>query len=168
MHPIKNLDGIFRVLSRLNGARRDWTLTLVGQVEPRYRQLAIDLAIDQQIEWKGLVEHHAVSAELQQANLLLMFSHHENLSCVVCESLCCGVPVVASRVGGLAEIIDATNGMLCSAGDEEALLTLILAAMENYGRFDQAKIATKAAGLFDESLIAHKFISLYHQLLSRK
>jgi glycosyltransferase involved in cell wall biosynthesis len=167
MHPIKNVDGIFNVLARLKEIRRDWKLTLVGTVDPWYRQLAANLGIYEQIEWRGSIEHGEVPAQIQQSDALLMFSNHENLSCVICESLCCGLPVIATLVGGLPEIVNESNGMLCRPGDEAALLNDILELMDRYNSYDSPKISAAAAELFNEPLIGTQFVSLYKRVLNR-
>jgi glycosyltransferase involved in cell wall biosynthesis len=45
----------------------------------------------------------------KKADAFILFSRHENFPCVVIEALCCGLPVVASNVGGIAEAVDETN-----------------------------------------------------------
>ncbi|RYY25953.1 MAG: glycosyltransferase family 4 protein [Chitinophagaceae bacterium] len=166
LHPIKNVGALFNVLSRLKSVRSDWLLTMVGVIDISYQQVAADLGLNEHIEWRGEIVHNKVPAALQGANALLMFSHHENLSCVVCESLCCGVPVIATRVGGLPEIVDQRNGILCTPGNQPELLESILQMMDHYDQFNRPAIAASAAAIFHEPLIARRFVSVYKALIN--
>jgi glycosyltransferase involved in cell wall biosynthesis len=167
LHPIKNVKGLFEVLASLNEIRADWKIAVVGSTDPYYHQLATRLGINERIEWKGSVSHAEVAAEIHLSNALLMFSYHENLSCVICESLCCGMPVIATRVGGTPEIVNEANGRLCDPGDKEGLLNHILELVDQYKSFDRPTIASSAASLFNEDLIGREFISLYERLPGR-
>jgi glycosyltransferase involved in cell wall biosynthesis len=166
MHPIKNLEGIFRVLSKLNEIRSDWRITVVGIIDPVYQQLAFTLGLNDHIRWRGSIDHTEVPAEIRGSDALLMFSNHENLSCVVCESLCCGLPVIATSVGGLPEIVNDSNGKLVKPGDEAALLKEILKLMDEYNHYNRPKIAADGAKLFNEPLIASQFVSIYRGVLN--
>jgi glycosyltransferase involved in cell wall biosynthesis len=57
-----------------------------------------------------------------QASLLVLSSIREGFPNVVIEAMACGLPVVATRVGGLAEVVDhGRTGLLASPGSPEAL-----------------------------------------------
>ncbi|RYZ34719.1 MAG: glycosyltransferase family 4 protein, partial [Sphingobacteriales bacterium] len=151
MDPIKNPTGILRVLARLKEVRADWKMILVGESDSGYRELVKELNIGDHVEFKGSVPHESVPGMITQADALLMFSNHETLSCVICESLCCGVPVIATRVGGIPEIVNADNGILCEPRDEDGLLRIVLEMMNDYKRFDRPAIAAAAVSLFNEA-----------------
>ncbi|MDP7041351.1 MAG: glycosyltransferase family 4 protein, partial [Gammaproteobacteria bacterium] len=61
---------------------------------------------------------------------LCLPSHHEGLPNVLLESLACGLPVVATAVGGVPEIIDDSNGRLTLPGDPLALTTAMASVLE--------------------------------------
>ena len=116
----------------------------------------------------GMIDHEKVPAEISRANALLLFSNHENLPCVVCESLCCGLPVLATNVGGLPEIVNDTNGLLCKPQDEAGFLTQIQQLINHYDQYNRSEIAANAADQFNEKLIGSSFVSLYKQVLQHK
>lgn len=63
---------------------------------------------------------------LRQFDLLAMPSFHEGLPYTLLEAMQSGVPVLASNVGGLAEVIqDGVTGLLAPAGDASALAAAI-------------------------------------------
>jgi glycosyltransferase involved in cell wall biosynthesis len=64
------------------------------------------------------------------ADLFVLASHHEGLPVTVMEALTLGVPVVATSVGGLPEVVDRDNGILVPAGDSRALADAIERAVD--------------------------------------
>ena len=60
----------------------------------------------------GLATVAATPNEMQQAHSFVLNSNIENAPCVISEALCCGLPVIATRVGGVPEMVDKFNGIL--------------------------------------------------------
>ncbi|PWT70906.1 MAG: hypothetical protein C5B59_19175 [Bacteroidetes bacterium] len=162
-HP-KNVEGILRVLSQLKSIRTDWECIMAGWETPELRQLSSELKLDSFIQWKGVISYAKVAAEMQQSSALLMFSRYENSPCVIAEALCCGVPVIATRVGGIPELVQAENGFLVESENDEQLLEALIRMMERYFDFDRSSIAETANSKFNFDLIGKKFISLYEQI----
>lgn len=78
------------------------------------------------------------------------------------EAVCCGLSVIATRVGGLPEIIDqAEKGTLIEAGDEDALFT----AIQN---FDSTRKGDIIRGLLPYSTeqVRQKLLGVYQRVLS--
>lgn len=76
-----------------------------------------------QIELTGAIAHEEVLFLLQAARLLVVPSRtFENFPLVIAEAFACGVPVIASRLGVMAEIVeDGKTGLLFTPGDAEDL-----------------------------------------------
>ena len=92
-----------------------------------------------------------------------MFSRYENLPCVILESLCCGLPVITSTVGGIPEVINTTNGVLVEPGNQGQLLQAMLHCMNDPTQFDRATIAAHAQQLFSYDAVGKQFAELYGQ-----
>ena len=86
-------------------------------------------------------------AVYQKASLLVLSSDHEGSPNVVLEAMACGLPVVATRVGGVPDLIEhERTGMICERGDEPALSDAVLRLTENPGlRREMAERARLAA-----------------------
>ena len=128
--PHKNVPGMLEAFAELAQRRTDWELVLIGPATPR---------TEGNIRWTGELPYESVAAELRQAHALVHFSRIENQPCVISEALCCGVPVVAAAVGGIPEVIDASNGVL------DASVEGLCKVMDTH--FDRTEIATRAAGV---------------------
>lgn len=98
-----------------------WQLQLVGAgpLLAQSRQLARQLGLTQ-IEFLG--ERQDVPALLQQADIFVLSSRSESLPVSVLEAMRAGLPVVATDVGGMSELVMARqNGYLVPAADSKAL-----------------------------------------------
>jgi len=73
------------------------------------------------VDFKGRLLAEQVAAYMNGCDLLCLPSYREGCPNVILEALASGLPVVASNVGGIPEIINKTNGILTEAGDEYKL-----------------------------------------------
>jgi glycosyltransferase involved in cell wall biosynthesis len=100
-----------------------------------------------------------------QMKFLVLPSREDNLPNTMLEALACGVPVVAFKVGGMAEHIkDGFTGILADEVSSESLRNAILKA--NDIEFDRRKIRDYAAQTFSSEKQANAYINLYKEILS--
>lgn len=139
----KNISGLLRVLAKLSTVRNDFQCSMVGdgidfQAMKTY---ASDLGLTgDQLVFTGLLEKQALVDVVAAADFMVMFSNYENMPVVIPEAFACGIPVVATRVGGIPEIINEENGLLVEAAGETALLNAILRMMENSRNYDPQRL----------------------------
>ncbi len=128
---------------------------------------ACDLGIADQIEFRGFRED--VWSELRELDLLVHCSvRPEPFGQVVLEGLAAGVPVIAARAGGPAEVItDGVDGVLTTPGDAAELAQVLRELADDPDQ--RAKLA--AAGLrrsrdFSPQRTAARLLDLYSELFS--
>jgi glycosyltransferase involved in cell wall biosynthesis len=81
---------------------------------------AARLGLERRIQFLGWQPD--IAAVLKKLDIVLLTSHWEGLPVVIIESLASGLPVVATKVGGVPElVIDGVNGFLSAKGDCEKL-----------------------------------------------
>ena len=79
----------------------------------RLRNLSTRLRIQDRVTFTGAVPHERLPTYYAAADVTVMPSSYESFGLVAVESLACGTPVVATRVGGLTAIIkDGETGLL--------------------------------------------------------
>jgi len=162
----KNIEGILRVLEQLCVTRQDVDITLVGPYTPEIRQaLAGKGLLDKRISLTGEIAYAEVASLMREADLLLLFSRYENLPCVVLEALCCGLPVIATRVGGIPEVVDNSNGILVDNEREDQLLQAMHTMLDGYAVYDRLLIAKKAAQQFSYPVIGRQLAGIYRRYL---
>jgi glycosyltransferase involved in cell wall biosynthesis len=116
---------------------------------------------DQHAHFTGPVSYQKVAEYLQASSALVLYSRYENLPCVILEALCCGLPVISTPVGGIAEVINAGNGILIDSEDEEQLTTAFVQMYTNYHQFDQAKISDAATSLYSYAAVGSLINAVY-------
>jgi glycosyltransferase involved in cell wall biosynthesis len=121
---IKRVSAIIRTFAPLAGRHPDTDLLIVGEGNDaeRLRALAAKLAPDR-IRFLGWRSGASALAPLYSAaECLLLPSISEGFPTVIGEAMACGTPVLASRVGGVGElVIEGQTGWLLPPGDDAAL-----------------------------------------------
>jgi glycosyltransferase involved in cell wall biosynthesis len=89
------------------------------------------------------IEHHPWVANapgvMRHLDVLVLPSHQEPFGTVLAEAMAVGTPVVATRVGGLAEVVDdGVTGRLVPAGDTDALAAAVLEVLHHRDRMSAA------------------------------
>jgi D-inositol-3-phosphate glycosyltransferase len=112
IQPLKGLQVAVATLAAL--ARTDATLLVVGgpsgaagAVElDEARKLAAELGVADRVRWVPPQPHHLLSTYYRAADVVLVPSRSESFGLVALEAGACGIPVVASDVGGLRTIVE--------------------------------------------------------------
>jgi glycosyltransferase involved in cell wall biosynthesis len=106
-----------------------------------------------------------VASITAKADLLLLFSRYENFPCVIPEALACGVPVLSTRVGGIAEHLDADMGSLVRSEDEKAFAERIAYMLDHASQYEATKLRAYAVEHFGYEAIGKKFTEIYQRIL---
>jgi glycosyltransferase involved in cell wall biosynthesis len=157
----KNPEGILQACKIVKDQGYHFQLHMVGNNDEKLVSLAGSLGLGQTVSITGTVPYEAVAKQMQQSSALLLFSRFENLPCVIVEALCCGLPVISSRVGGIAEVIDETNGILVESGRPDELAKAMIRLIENYAQYDRSAIAATASRQFNYNEIGKQFSDIY-------
>ena len=130
------------------------------------KKLATELLEDKEVSFVGFVDN--VGDYLQVMNVFAYPSNYEGLGSVLLDVMEQGVPVVASNVGGIPEIIqNEKTGLLVESGDEKALASAILRVYESKElRCYLIQEAKKTAVNYLPSIMAGKYFDLYSNKLN--
>ena len=125
--PVKRIGAVVDVFAQVR-ARMPATLVLVGEgpeLEPARQRLRA-LGLEADVEFAG--ERLDIVDVLSQADVFLLPSATESFGLAALEAMACEVPVVASRVGGLPEVIDdGVTGFLHAPEDVEGMVRSVVA-----------------------------------------
>jgi colanic acid/amylovoran biosynthesis glycosyltransferase len=122
------LDAMAAVRREGVGAR----LVLIGDgpLRPVIERRIAELGLEDAVELRGWMDNREVSAEIDSARAVVLSSFAEGLPIVLMEAMGRGRPVVATRVGGIAELVrPGVNGWLVDAGSVDQLSAAIAAVV---------------------------------------
>lgn len=166
--PVKRAKDVVEVFRRV-AARSDARLALVGDgpdlSEVMYR--IEQLGLESRVTYHGVVDE--VAPILSRAELFLLPSESESFGLAALEAMAAGVPPVASRVGGLPEVVeDGVDGFLCPLGDVDAMAGRCLELLGDRLRLERFSAAARrsASTRFHYEPIVARYEELYRQVVA--
>jgi D-inositol-3-phosphate glycosyltransferase len=158
-------DRPFRV--QIVGGDASESLELLGSEMSRLRKLTTDLGLENCVRFLGSRRQRELPTYYAAADVVVMPSYSESFGMVALEAMACGRPVIASRVGGLAYLVqDGVTGYHVQEGnakemaerlakmlrDEKMLERLGLAARAEAEKYSWEKTASEVENLFSNLL----------------
>jgi teichuronic acid biosynthesis glycosyltransferase TuaC len=139
------------------------TLTIVGKggMKAEYERLIASLGLEDRITLIDWLEPDELAKVINSADVFVHPSEREGFPAILPEVLACGVPVVATAVGGVPEIIDASNGILVRDMLQSSLVEGIREAMRT--NFDTKAIAEGAKRRFSYSQVSAQLADVYRE-----
>ena len=172
----KGLPTVFKALSILHDRGIHFHHTLIGDGEDRnsLQKLVRHLGLEPFIRWMGTQPHDEVIRQYEQADIFVLGCEiaangdRDGIPNVCIESMAMGVPVVATRVSAIPELIEnGKTGLLVEPGNPEALADAMVQALSDI-RLRQEIIAAaldKVTRHFDNRRLIDDLAALYIQAL---
>ena len=163
--PVKRILDVVEVFARV-AAALPARLMLIGDGPDRSaaEHLALRLGVADRIHFLGKQDN--VNELLPLADLMLMPSEMESFGLAALEAMACSVPTIATRVGGVPELIEeGINGLLFPVGDIEAMAAAAIALLNDPPRL--AAMALAARRTAQDRFCASRIIPLYEAYYRR-
>jgi glycosyltransferase involved in cell wall biosynthesis len=103
---------------------------------------------------------------MQQADCLVLTSRHETFGVVLIEANALGLPVIATRAEGPAELVSEANGMLVDVDDTPALADAMARMAANLGAYRPEALRAAAEAGFGEAAFIRRASELYERALN--
>ncbi len=160
-----------RTLHRVLGSHPQVRLLLVGEGPERaaIEQLVRQRGLEQRVQFLGL--RHDVPRLLQASDAFLLTSISEGIPLTVIEAMAAALPVVATQVGGVGEVVEADRtGLLAPSGDDDALARHLARLIEDCDlcRMLGARGRERAQALFSEARMMDGYRRLYGEMLAKR
>ncbi len=160
--PLKALDVLLRACAMITFPVH---LEILGDGPLRVDLEALAAELGLNVAFRGAVAD--VRDRLSTFDIFVLPSRGENLPIAILEAMACALPIVATRVGGIPElVVHGENGFLVEPDDEVALARAISDLLRDadqctaFGRQSAARVAMS----FDSGDMARRTVDLYHRL----
>lgn len=132
--PLKGIDVCIQAISHLLDL--PVRLRIVGSGSQDYelylRGLAEQLKVSDRVEFAGAALPSRIAEEYRTADIFILASYYEAFAIVLIEAMACGIPVIATNVGGIPTVVeDHVSGCLVPAGDVQSLVKAIRSTIAN-------------------------------------
>jgi teichuronic acid biosynthesis glycosyltransferase TuaC len=147
----KGIVELLEAFISLAGSRPNLLLAYIGDGPggEQLRSKAKGFELQDRIILIGACPSQKVAQWLAAANLLALPSYNEGHPNVVIEALSCGRPVIATKVGGILELVNKQSGILVSPRDSQGLADAIDTALER--NWDERLISEQFRRSWDEA-----------------
>jgi len=166
---VKRTDDVVRIFAKVH-ARIAARLVMVGEgpERPQAAALGHELGIADRIHFMGSFPR--VESLLCNADLFLLPSAKESFGLTALEAMASGVPVVASSIGGLPEVVEhGVSGWLHEVGDVDRMSASAISLLEDaelHASFSQAA-RRRARDHFDETTMVTTYLRHYRTAIER-
>ena len=159
----KNITGLIDALQILedNGIAFQCVLIGDGIDFAMIKDYSKKLRHQENIRFTGVLEGQDLIGELASGDFMVLSSDYETQGVVLLEAFACGLPVVATNVGGIPEIVNATNGILVPPHDAAQLATAIQTMLQNYQTYNSATLRDPIIKKFSNEPVGKLLNSLY-------
>lgn len=167
----KNVLGLLRAFARAREGVDTARLVLAGAHPDEAYALAVkelvrELGLEDHVDIVGLVDRDRLLAEISTARAVVLFARQETAPTIIAQAMAAGKPVVASRVGGVGEmVVDQETGFLVDSDDETALadrMHLLLEDQELCLRLGH-RARELAADRYTPDAVASKTVEAYRR-----
>ncbi|MFN3854387.1 MAG: glycosyltransferase [Phreatobacter sp.] len=168
LRTLKGVDVLLRAMAALKAGGRPLGATLVGAGPDadRFRALAEELGLGDAVRFPGALPARQAFA---MGRLMVVPSRAESLPYVVLEAGAAGLPLIATAVGGMAEILGEDAGLLVAPGDADALAAALVRRLDDPAATADAaaRLRNRIAAGFSIAAMTDGVLAGYEEALAR-
>jgi glycosyltransferase involved in cell wall biosynthesis len=168
--PLYNVGCTLRAFARVQRQYPDASLILVGSgsTEPALREQVRELGL-QHVTFAGRVAHADIHRCYADADIYVQTPSIDNMPASVIEAFASGLPVVATRVGGVPAILeDGVHGLLAPDDDPDAVADRIIELLQDPERARRMAAAARAScQQYDWTVLRDEWIAVYRSVAAR-
>lgn len=168
LFPKNGVDVLLRALPRIVEEVPGVEAVMIGDGPERRRleSMAVELGVGERVRFLGAQPNARMPALLSSAQVAVIPSRMEATSVAALEAMACGLPVVASEVGGLPEIVDGGVGRLVPPGEPLALAEAVVAVLRSPDRAALgAEARRRVVERWSNDRLAEHHLEIYRELV---
>jgi len=175
VQPRKGIATMIQAMKRILDVVPTATLTVVGNGSPEYvaalKRFSKQIGVAGSVEWLGRKNPLEISKLHAESSVLAVPTLMDNSPNTVAEAMVSGLPVVASRVGGIPSMIEhGETGLLVEPEEPEQLAAAISTLLKNEKKREllARNAQSIARGRHQPSVVAETTLSVYRQILEKE
>jgi len=140
-----------------------------GPYEATLREMVDALGLGERVRFLGFVPNEELPRYYRRSDIFVLPSETESFGLVFAEAMSCGLPILASNVGGIPETVrDGIDGLLCPPGDPASLRKNILRLIESAPTRAEISISQRQRILehYPWEHIAARYAEVYRSVLA--
>lgn len=164
---VKNYPLMLNALKKVLSIHENVHLTIAGAgpLDKSLKALAVRLGIHEKVSFLGNIKN--VPELLRESNALLLSSYSEACPMVILEAMAAGLPVIATDVGGVPELVT-DNGIVVESNNTKAFSEAMLKMIEDQKLYKRMKEKSyKYAVQYDKFSISKKYEEEYYRLIEK-
>ena len=175
LRPIKGFHILLQAVERVVKTHPDTCLLVVGQfARESYKREMLkqirDRGLKRHVVFTGYVPHRDVLAWMREMDIFAFPSLHEGSPNALLEAMACGLPIAASRVGGIVDIVEDDRDVLLVPADDVDMLSQKLQQLvrdmelrKRLGRAAKQKVESQ----FSPDRETENWLDIYHRVLDK-
>lgn len=165
----KNMSGILAAAKIMKEQDIDFELIMIGDgIDWKETvKLTEKLGLNDIVKFTGVLEGNELVKMMNTCHCSIIFSHYETFSIVIPENLACGIPVIATSIGGIPEVLPAEFGILIPPNDINALIESMKTMIDNSMSFDSSDMIQYVEENYSYSEVGFRFYKMYEGALKR-
>ena len=120
------------------------------------------------MNFHGLKTKGEIAQFMRNADVFVLSSIWENLPCVLIEAMASGLPIIATKICGIPEIMNKKTGIMVPPKNKEALSSAISYMLDHVQDYSKEQIASYAKREFSLEVSGKQFDNIYKELLNKK
>ena len=163
----KNMSGILRAAKSLKEQGKKFELIMIGNGPDweQTKQYAAKLKLGNSIRFTGVLEDQDLVDEMGKCRFSVLFSNYETFAIVIPENLSMGIPVIATDVGGIPEVLPTEFGKLVPPSDEDALTDAMNYMLTHCHEYDSKAMHTYVKENYSYDQVGKQFVEMYSKSL---
>ena len=162
----KNISGLLESLRLLKDKNVDYDAILIGDGMDyeAMKQKAASMQLNDRVTFTGMLQGDNLVDALASGDFLVLSSNYENMPVVILEAFACGLPVVSTNVGGIAEIVDESNGILVPPHDSEKLADAMRKMLQSFKSYNANTLREGIIKKFSNDAVGKLLNDIYKNL----
>jgi glycosyltransferase involved in cell wall biosynthesis len=180
---LERLDITLRSLKKLNEQEIQTKLIILGNIDKAgwssaredFKRLVDEQNLSEKVELRGAYLQEEAPKHFQDAHIFIHLKYLDPCPTLIIEAMSCGLPIVASRSGGLPEMVSEQSGVLIEAPEDfehmhypsiDEVITAIKTIYENLEPFSRAARKEASADKFNKKVWLKKHEEIFNKVLA--